>query len=274
MGQRELMPGRSPLRVVSWNLGAAWGDYVERHEAAWRWLEALDPDLGLLQEAVPPAWARERWTVLQLPFQHWASAVVARRTSVIEGIEPVAGSLLARVGNYLATAELTLADGNRLLVASVHARAKEAPAWLTSGADRSAIARRTVGEPWWNDVIFHGYAEMTAGRRFIVGGDWNTARMAEPNGDWQIQGGEFFTRAARHGWIDTSVDDAGNEARTWFAGNPARPYQPDHVFADQTTATTLRSFTVDPRPASPLRLSDHAPIVLEFELEPAKVSAR
>ena len=57
------------MKIVSWNMGAAFGPYGQWHDRAWHWLAALDPDLALLQECVPPDWAHERWTVVNLPFR-------------------------------------------------------------------------------------------------------------------------------------------------------------------------------------------------------------
>ena len=42
--------------------------------------------------------------------------------------------------------------------------------------------------------------------------------------------------------------------------------RPDHVFADPTTAATLRSQAIEAYPVEGLGLSDHAPIVLELDL--------
>jgi len=249
------------MRIVSWNLGAAYGPYVERHDEAWRWLEALDPHVALLQETIPPAWASERWTVVHRPFQHWCSAVLARPSLGLRELQLPAGSLLDRFGAYLATAVL-----DDLVIASVHTRAKEAPEWVTAGHDRAAMARPGEEDPWSNDVAFAGYRDLAGGRRFLVGGDWNTGRYARLDGSIAPRNAAFFARADSAGWAELSVDQDGREGRSWFGGDPRRPYQPDHVFADRTTAGLRRQAMIDPRPAE-LGLSDHAPIVLDVDME-------
>jgi hypothetical protein len=257
------------MKIVTWNLGAAFGPYVQWHERAWHWLAALDADLAFLQECVPPAWAADRWTIVTLPFQYWASALVAKPSLGLRAIDPGKETLLGRFGSYLATGEIDVAGGSSLLVASIHTRAAEAPGWVTEGHNRSDIARSSVRVPWSNDVAFAGYRSLTAGRRFIIGGDWNTARYHDLEGNPNVEGAEFFSRAVEAGWVELSVDPAGREGRTWYGSDSPRPYQPDHVFADPTTAATLRSQSIEAYPVERLGLSDHAPIVLEFDLSTA-----
>jgi endonuclease/exonuclease/phosphatase family metal-dependent hydrolase len=258
------------MRLICWNLGYAagrWRDNPILHERAWHWLAAVDPDVALLQEVEPPDWARERWQVHALPHHFWASAIVARHGIPLHVVEPPPDGLVAHHGAYHAVAETSLADGTPLLVASVHTPAREAPAWATKGQDRTAIARQSVGVPWWNDVAFAGFRDLAAGRRFLVGGDWNTSRYVDAEGVPNAAGAEFFERATGDGWIELSLDGDGREQRTWYGSTNPRPHQPDHVFADAETAGTVRSFAIDPSPIVLHDLSDHAPLILELDLE-------
>ena len=252
--------------MVTWNLGGAYGPYMQWHDRAWHWLAALDPDLALLQECVPPAWACERWTVVTLPYTFWASALVARSALALRAVPLAEGTLLHRFGSYLATGEVTLPEGTSLLVASVHTRAAEAPDWVTEGHDRGSLARASVGVPWSNDVAFAGYAELAAGRRFVIGGDWNTARFVDAEGQPTLSGAEFFDRARQAGWAELTVDAEEREGRSWYGSDAPRAYQPDHVFADPVTAAGLCSQSIEAYPVERLGLSDHAPIVLDLDL--------
>jgi hypothetical protein len=49
------------MRILVWNMAAGFGYDPDRHERAWRFLQANNPDVALLQEAVVPGWARESW---------------------------------------------------------------------------------------------------------------------------------------------------------------------------------------------------------------------
>lgn len=267
------------MRVLCWNLGVAWGrwrDDPALHDRAWHWIAALDPDLALLQEVLPPAWASERWDVRVGPHEFFASALLARHRTDLRQASLPSGGVLERFGSYLATAELTLADGSSLVVSSVHTSARVAPESGHPGFDRAAIARRTVGEPWWNDVAFAGFCELISGRRFLLAGDWNTSRWIDENGVATPSGAEFFDRAAAHGWTEVSLGSDGREGKTWFGSTNPRTHQPDHAFADEETAALVRSFAIEPWPVAVLGLSDHAPLVLEVDLQvsPTRVSGQ
>jgi endonuclease/exonuclease/phosphatase family metal-dependent hydrolase len=258
------------MKILCWNLGFAAGRWREEpalHERAWHWIAAVDPDLAFLQEVEPPAWALERWAIHVLPHHFWASAIVARKGSGLAPAQLPAGGVIEAAKAYHATAELTLADGDRLIVASVHTPAREAPRWGYRGYRTAAIARASVGKPWWNDVAFAGYRDLVAGRRFMIAGDWNTARWADKDGVPEPAGQEFFDRAAEAGWVDLSLDADGREVKTWYGSTNPRFSQLDHVFVDTQTASSKHSFRVDPCPVEAHGLSDHAPLVLELDLE-------
>src|SRR5688572_512500 len=111
------------MRILCWNLGAAYGRWHHEpslHERAWNWIAALDPDVALLQEVRAPEWAADRWSLIVGPYTHFASAIVSKPAISIEAIAVPTGGTLDRFGSYLATAELALNDGSSLLLASVH----------------------------------------------------------------------------------------------------------------------------------------------------------
>jgi len=260
------------VKILCWNLGAAagrWRDEPELHERAWHWVAAVDPDIAFLQETCPPDWARARWEVLTLPFHFWASALVARQGTGLRVVAPPADGVLSKAGSYHSFAELDLGSGDSVFLASVHTSPHEAPPWGHRGYRRRAIARPSVGKPWWNDVAFAGLHELVEGRRFLIGGDWNTSRYVDAAGVPTPAGAEFFERAATLGWTEVSLDADGREGKTWYGSRNPRPHQPDHVFADAVTAGLVRSFRIDPYPVEAHGLSDHAPLVLELDLEPA-----
>jgi hypothetical protein len=197
----------------------------------------------------------------------FASALAARRGIELRPVELPSDGALDGFTSYLATAEIGLADAGSLLVSSAHTTARLAPEWGHPGLDRSAIARPSVGEPWWNDVAFAGYRELVADRRFLIAGDWNTARWLDAEGVPTADGLEFFQRAADAGWADISLDAEGREGRSWYGSDNPHSYQPDHAFADAETAATLRSFAIVPWPVRALGLSDHAPLLFDLHLD-------
>ena len=258
------------VKILCWNMGAAygrWHDEPEIHERAWHWIAAVDPDVAFLQEVRPPDWVADRWKVVIGRFEFFASALLARPAASIEAVAMTRGSALERFGSYLSTAELSLSDGTKLLISSVHTSAREAPAWGHPGFERAAIARTTVGDPWWNDVAFAAYRELLDGRRFILAGDWNTSRYLDEHGVANPAGAEFFDRALRADWVDISLDADGREVKTWYGFETLHPHQADHAFTDAETAAMVRTFAVDPWPVTELGLSDHAPLLFDIELD-------
>ena len=258
------------MRIVSWNMGAAFGPYVERHDEAWRHLESLAPDIALLQECVPAAWALRRWTVVKPRFSFWTTAVAVPAWKATE-VEVPKENLLARFPGYVAAAEVEVPGSGSVLVVSVHAAAHRASERTLRGLDPTALRRPSADEPWWNDVFFAGAVELVAGRRFIVGGDWNTARYLDTEGAPKPVGAEFVVRAEAAGWTDLHQAVVDHEERTWYGRRNPRSYMPDHVFADPETAAGLAHARVDAAPAE-AGLSDHAPVIIEGNV--AKVNGR
>jgi len=256
------------MRVVSWNLGVAYA-FKETHERAWHYLAALDPDLAFVQEVEPPAWAPERWTVEIGPHQFWGSAILAKSNLQLAPILAPPDSVLARFGSYLATGIVTLPDGSPLVVASVHTSAREAWPQALVGLDADAIRRPSVDVPWLNDLAYCTYRDLVAGRRFLISGDWNTGRLFDATYGTTC-GAEFFERAATDGWIEIYRRSHDAEGRTWFRGRD-RHYQLDHAFCDPATAGAVRACEIDAHPADTFRLSDHAPLVMDLDSDPAAI---
>jgi len=251
------------MRIVSWNLARnstsrSWSV----HERAWHYLAALDPDIALLQEVTPPDWALERWSVVQPSTSPWGSAILARH-----GLElrpgPTDWHGGFEQGVLLATGEVAPAQGTELLLGSVHTVIGKARADVLVGFDPLRIKRPTEPVAYKNDVAYALYRDRVHGRRFIVSGDWNIARLWDTLHPGAHET-DFFTRAEADGWVDCYRLFNEDEGRTWFRGRDA-PYQLDHAFCDPETARLLRSCYIDPYPAEKLMLSDHAPLILELK---------
>jgi exonuclease III len=255
------------VRIVSWNLGAnTTSRRATVHERAWHYLAALDPDVALLQEATPPQWARERWSIVAPASARWGSAIIARpELRLTPGPVDMEGGF--REGVLLATADLELTPGMPLLLGSVHAVVGRLGEAVLAGYDAAAIKRPREPIPYPNDIAYAIYRERVNGRRFLVSGDWNIARLWDDHhrGTHEI---DFFTRAGEDGWVECYRLFHETEGRTWFRGSDL-PYQLDHAFCDAETAKRLRSCQIDPHPAESLGLSDHAPLILELAMDEA-----
>ena len=253
------------MRVVIWNLAA---NTVSRsrvaHERAWRYLEDLDPDLALVQEVRPPDWVvtRPDWSIVHAPFRLWGSAIVAKTSLALAAYDGPSGGVLDDDG-YLATGSLALPAGSPLIVGSVHTPIGPATAAELGERDPGSIRTPRYKVPYRRDLAYAIYRDRTRGQRFLVGGDWNIARLWDRHhaGSSEV---DFFHRAENDGWVDCYQRfHPEGEGRTWFRGDDP-PYQNDHVFCDQETAARLVSCEIDAHPAKTLLLSDHAALVLEL----------
>lgn len=269
------------MRITTFNLGGANVPGKRSHEQqqrSWHWLAAHGVNLAFVQEAehtAIPRWAGERWSIVlgQIGEHgksgHWGSAIVADPSFNLRAREDLvaADPWLTLLYDYIVVGEIDLPDGESALVASVHAVAKPLSSFLEIARPAAAVftdddlARiaQPTDVPWVLDVAFHALARNLDSRRFIVGGDWNNARLFDDG-----QGGEpvaamFFSRAERYGWCECH---RGPEERTWL--NPDhRPLQLDHLFADRESASRVSAcFAANGWPAA--ELSDHAPLVADL----------
>jgi exonuclease III len=256
------------MKIVSWNLARnttskAWG----KHEEAWRYLASMDPDVALLQEVELPSWAAERWSIVAAPSAPWGSAILAR-----PGLPLHAGQVDwdggFRQGVLLATAELSPAGGPPTVLGSVHtvvwSKRDETVDELLAQFGADAVRRPRERLAYANDVAYAVFRQRVHGRRFIVSGDWNIARLWDEYHRGTHEA-DFFARAEEDGWVDCYRLFHEQEGRTWFRGRDIG-YQLDHAFCDPETARLLTPCYIEPEPAERLKLSDHAPLVLEMQL--------
>lgn len=252
------------MRVVSWNLGYAIG-LRTMHDRAWHYIAALDPDLAMLQEVRPqlPPWVYERWTVVRPQVKFFGSAILAKPDLRLASLPGQVGGVLGQEG-YVVTAIAMMTGGSSMLVASIHAPARPATDGAhIDGLDPDAIRRPSAPVPWSNDLAYANARRLIEGQRFLVSGDWNVSRLRDTV-DGGTAGAEFFERAERDGWRECYRVFHAEEGRTWFhEGDP--PYQVDHAFCDAETAKTLEACSIYSQAAEDLKLSDHAPMILEFK---------
>src|SRR5439155_16093202 len=84
-------------------------------------------------------------------------------------------------------------------------------------------------------------------------------------------GAEFFARVRERGWFDCVWEKCGEEMQTWFRAGD-RPYQLDHAFCDPALGDRLQTVRVATEAAANLGLSDHAPLILDFEVAPISMT--
>jgi hypothetical protein len=179
----------------------------------------------------------------------------------VSSLEPPGDSPLRRVGTYLAFARVWLPDGMSTDVVSVHASPREAKPELLGEIDRSDLKRPDTPAVLINDFILYELKAFLTGR-FIAGGDWNTGLVqAKPRA-----GKAFFEAARSDHWFDCVHERRGeDELQTWFREGDLLK-QDDHVFCDRDLGEQMGEPWVARDAAEHLGLSDHAPLVLDFDV--------
>jgi endonuclease/exonuclease/phosphatase family metal-dependent hydrolase len=145
--------------------------------------------------------------------------------------------------------------GHAFTVASIHAFTSTAARLYEDRQSRSMVERLQMN--------FDALRE-TCNDRFIIGGDFNSGRIAESL--WPGYGhGAFWDRLEAAGFHSCPWSSTGEEVVTYRHPNGSFVGQADHILLDKTTATKgLRTTFV---PSDGGDLSDHQPLVVEISLD-------
>lgn len=264
------------MRIVTWNM-AYWkpGRYnsIENRRRQWAFAFSLGADVLLLQECRPPdfeafapAWARNEYAIIGSIPERWtaSSAVVARATYSPTAIPPDDHPWFEYLSGYVVRAHLDHPSFGGIRVASVHAIAKDVDDACLDEEGHARIKQPGCARAWHCDLAANGLFDWV-GDQFVVGGDWNNARLFDTNyGDrWPRAARDFFASTKAHGWAESMRKFHDEEVQTYL--DPASaPYQLDHLFTDAVLDHTLHRCEVI-NDALIRELSDHAPIVADFE---------
>jgi exonuclease III len=267
------------MRVVTWNMG--YWQHPQQHDEAWRWLlDRLDPDIALLQECVPPDWARERCTVFHdraYPWnkQLWGTALVtrlpAKPAALVDAEQWFAkvpdqepgkeGNVgISRVPGWCATAEVDLPGVGPTFVMSVHSPYYHIEPSRLVGVDVSDIKLEQCDYVWLLDVVFH-FLRRQLHRPLLVGGDFNYSRLLDKE-DGQKGNAEFFDRIRDEGFVSLHRLFHDRDHQTFFQKDRA-PHQLDYLYADASVGALARSCEVYDH-GEVAKFTDHAPVVAEL----------
>jgi len=212
--------------------------------------------------AAPPAWAHDFWKIacVPKPQRSWGTAI-ATRIGMLHAWAPEA--TWPWLGELKGSAVVARLEHPDLWLASIHSHHER----LTLPAMAHSIHGIPLCDsPHINeiDLIAHEFRGLAAGEPFIFGGDLNTAVHLDPS---KRGGARLLKNLVDGGFED--LRGSGPRQQTFFKQGSC---QIDHVFADATTATRPHSWVVRTDVATVLRLSDHAPIVIEFADSPSMAS--
>jgi exonuclease III len=222
------------MKIVTWNQG--YWQHRSTSDEAWDYLrKQIRPDLALLQEAGPAKLDSNEYLAFKKVHQDWGTALYTRNMQLEE---------LAIEEEYpgrVSAASFEIAPNQKAIAVSVHAPIIEGYVFPHL------------------DKIFDEIERLVSGKTFIVGGDLNTARLAEKV--WPRHGhGPFFERLSKSIFFDCHQTLHGREEQTIFRKGSKYPFQDDHLFVSHDLASIVKScFTLDNEIVR--SLSDHIPVV-------------
>jgi len=228
------------MKVVTWNMG--YWLHRGRHSEAWTYLrERLKPDLALLQETLQPQAHRGEYIDFHETHQGWGTAIYSPAWS-LEATE-YKGEYPGRV----ATAVASIPGAGRVFLASIHA---------------PIIGNRVF--PHLSKIIDE-VEELSAGSVAILGGDFNSARLAEDV--WPGNGhGPFFDHMDASRYVNCCWRLHGRELQTYFRPGSKHPFQDDHLFITKDLLSRLVACEVVDNPVT-RSVSDHIPLAIEITLQ-------
>ncbi len=229
------------MRIISWNMGCAppMARYRKSHQDAWAYfLKQLKPDIAFIQEALRSSSPEELYGGKLV----WSSDIGSESGTAIwvrDGLDACPVTMKSE-GSYLAAVELTFSC-TPITIVSVH-----------------------VGGPNYRKHLKTLAAELEqslSGKRFIVGGDFNAARLLD-----HVQGGKWFTRYFEHlesrSFCDCHWRQHGKEVQSFWGHQTKNPYQCDHYFVDAETINEVKDCHIIDN-SDVRHLSDHGPIYLD-----------
>jgi exodeoxyribonuclease-3 len=249
--------------------------------AAWRkgmpaWLAEREPDVVLLQEVrapdemLPDFFDPDTWDLAHQASELKGRAGVAIASRLgMQAVRIGLGEGATNTGRWV-EADVALPDGELLTVASVYIHSGEVG--TPKQDDKYAFL----------DLATQRLAELADGRRVVVGGDFNVAHREVDIKNWKgnLKSAGFLPeeRAYLDRWFESGWTDLGRALGgdgpgpyTWWSNrgkafdNDAG-WRIDYQIATEPLASRAVAATVDRAPAWDQRWSDHAPLVVTYEL--------
>ena len=225
------------MKVLTWNLG--YWQHRPHHADAWAYLRnTIRPHIALLQEVRILDREPDEDILFKEITRGWGTAVYVKGGKLEE-------ITVNAHPKRVATAFVRMGAGLEIRIASIHA----------------PIIRNRVF-PHLDD-IFDELENRFAGHAAILGGDLNSARLAEKV--WPGYGhGPFFERFENGPFFDCHRKFNHQEVQTFFRKNQINPFQDDHLFVSRDLAEHVKSCKVLHNHET-RRFSDHIPLVAEID---------
>lgn len=239
------------VKVLSWNMAAGYGYSASGHALAWEWLDAQDADVALLQEVVLSQSRSARWrTVIHSRGRGkgsvgWGCAVLATDERYRPYAPREQDVWLFELDGSVCIAEPTVNDGAVPWLISLHSNAYPMKPERLAGRDVAALRACKPGTVWEVEAAANDLEPILRGERFLVGGDLNSSLLFDTVNRYAWNQ-RLFDNLRMAGFVDLRPRHFTEEQQTFFRA-ATRPYQLDHVFADEQTEATVTSWSVATR---------------------------
>lgn len=145
---------------------------------------------------------------------------------------------------------------------NVHSNAKPIPEFPREEVITAGGFACHLTKVWEIEVLAHQIRPVLDGRKFVLGGDLNAGLFLDEVYGYK-NNENLWKYLAAQGFCDLRFRHSAIEQQTFFR-EKTNPYQLDHFFGDPLTEVSVKQWTVVTEVARDLKLSDHAPIVIEL----------
>jgi exonuclease III len=254
------------MKIMTWNMSGAGFHGGASHADAWQWLSnEATFDVALLQEAVPPVGIERSFRSLQFRHKYpgtalrWGNCIVSRDTELRLCTSPECGPWRSLIEGACLVAETT--DGG-FRVANVHSNANPVKTPTINEFRQTGAPMCHSNKYWEVEAVAHFLKETLTTRRFVFGGDINSSLLFDEVNRYQ-NNERLWRNLEDQGYLDLRPRHFSVEQQTFFRKG-SRAYQLDHMFADVHTCESTVEWKVLTDVVRDLRLSDHAPVAVEF----------
>jgi len=234
---------------------------------AWRWLiTEADFDVAMLQESTPPQWVLEEFPGVihnpkyPLKGKRWGNSIICRRDDYSQFKIDAHQPWLQRISGAVTVAQPNDPDGIWLI--NVHSNANSLPQELFVELHDLDVPHCHPEKIWEIEVATHFLRPVLEGKQFVFGGDLNSGYLFDTLYHYE-NNKIMFENIRKQGYIDLRLAHSISEQQTYFRKNKG-PYQLDHLFGDAVTDDRTTRWEVLSHVARDLKLSDHAPVIVEI----------
>ena len=267
------------MKILAWNVCRA----GPRRPALWELIERENADIVLLQEVTRiPARILDIYQAHLLSPKFFegecakfSTAVLARgpidATPFLESGPPWVNRINSRCRGWIVDCRTSTEAGERLRVVSVHLPAFPIPKARWANVDASGIRLTNNPDLWFTEILWSLLAGtgISKDENWVVGGDFNSSVLFDNPHDRGNR--EVIARLNSLGLVDCLSHFQGNSVPTFQDTRKGVNHQLDYCYVNGPMLDRLVDARVPDRAAvfsGAPRLSDHLPVICEFEQAP------